>query len=165
MLLKLRRRWKGAGRQERGVVTVEFALCIIPLLLIVGGIIDYGESWYMQSMLAAASRAGARYATRYQPDAGGQRIPLNNLNPSVQDYVLNTAEQNGGSGGYGLRALLPNNAEATVTLGGPGYPAGTVGASVSVTVSGEKYWLLLNHLIPGLTNPQLLASTTVMACE
>ena len=119
----------------------------------------------MQSMLATASRAGARYATRYQTDAGGQRIPLNNLTPSIQDYVLNTSQQNGDNGGYGLRALLPNNADPNVTLGGPGYPAGTVGASVSVTVSGEKYWLLLNHLIPGLTNPQLLASTTVMSCE
>jgi Flp pilus assembly protein TadG len=165
MFLKLGRMLRGGCRQERGAVTVEFALCIIPLLLIVGGIIDYGESWYMQSMLATASRAGARYATRYQTGSGGQRIPLNNLNPSVQDYVLNSSDQNGGSGGYGLRALLPNNADPTVTMGGPGYPTGTVGASVSVTVTGEKYWLLLNHLIPGLTNPQLLASTTVMACE
>jgi Flp pilus assembly protein TadG len=165
MLLKLRRRLRGGGRQEGGAVTVEFALCIIPLLLIVAGVIDYGESWYMQSMLATASRAGARYATRFQTNPSGQRIHLNNLNPSVHDYVLNTSQQNGGNGGCGLRALLPSNADPTVTLGGPGYPDGTVGASVSVTVSGEKYWLLLNHLIPGLRNPQLLASTTVMACE
>ncbi len=165
MFLKLWRGLKGGGRQEGGAITVEFALCIIPLLLIVAGVIDYGESWYMQSMLATASQAGARYATRYQTDSSGQRIPLNNLNPTVQDYVLNSSAQNGGNGGYGLRALLPSNADPTVTLGGPGYPDGPVGASVSVTVSGEKYWLLLNHLIPGLSNPQLLASTTVMACE
>jgi Flp pilus assembly protein TadG len=164
MFLKLRRMLRRGGGQS-GAVTVEFALCIIPLLLIVAGVIDYGESWYMQSMLATASRAGARYATRYQTDSGGQRLALNSLSPTIQDYVLNTSEQNGGNGGYGLRALLPNNADAAVTLRGPGYPAGTVGASVSVTVTGEKYWLLLNHLIPGLTNPQLLASTTVMACE
>lgn len=165
MLRKLRRMLRGGGRQEGGAVTVEFALCIIPLLLIVAGVIDYGESWYMQSMLATASRAGARYAIRYQTNSNGQRLPLNDLNPSVQDYVLNTSQQNGGSGGYGLRTMLPSNADPTVTLGGAGYPDGTLGASVSVTVSGEKYWLLLNHLIPGLTNPQLLASTTVMACE
>jgi Flp pilus assembly protein TadG len=164
MFLKLRRMLR-RGCGQSGAVTVEFALCIIPLLLIVAGVIDYGESWYMQSMLATASRAGARYATRYQTDAGGQRIALNNLNPTIRDYVLNTSEQNGGNGGYGLRALLPSNADPTVSLGGPGYPGGTVGASVSVTVSGQKYWLFLNHLIPGLTDPQLLASTTVMACE
>ena len=165
MFLKRRRRLRSGGGQERGAVTVEFALCIIPLLLIVGGVIDYGESWYMQSMLATASRAGVRYATRYHINSGGQRIPLNNLNPSVQDYVVNTSEQNGGNGGYGLRSLLPTNADPTVTLGGPGYPDGTVGTSVSVTVTGKKYWFFLNHLIPGLMNPQLLASTTVMARE
>jgi Flp pilus assembly protein TadG len=155
------------GRGREGAAAVEFALCLIPLLLIVAGVVDYGESWYMASVLATASREGARYATRYQtnPTTGARIIP-SSLVPTIQNYVLNTAEENGGSLGYGLRALLPGNAAPTVaTPTGSGYTTGTAGQAISVKVSAQKYWLFLNHLIPGLTNPQVLASTTTMACE
>jgi len=168
VLLKLRRILK-LGRGQKGVAAVEFALCIIPLLLIVGGIVDYGESWYIQSALATASREGARYATRYQTDPGtGQRLTPNNLTPSIQDFVLNTPAQNGGSNepGYGLRTMLPSDANPAVpTPTGAGYTTATPGTAVSVKVTAEKHWLFLNWIIPGLQNPQVLSSTTVMACE
>jgi Flp pilus assembly protein TadG len=154
------------GRRQEGAAAVEFALCIIPLLLIVAGIIDFGESWYIQSVLATASREGARYATRYQTDSvTGERLTLNSLNPTIQNYVLNTSEENGGNGGYGLRSLLPNDANPTVTPGDAGYPSGTAGAPVSVKVAAQKTWFLLNYFMPTLTNPQPLSSTTTMACE
>jgi Flp pilus assembly protein TadG len=147
------------GRGQEGAAAVEFALCLIPLLLIVGGIIDFGESWYMQSVLASASREGARYATRYQTNATtGARLIPNALVPTIQDYVLTAA-------GYNLTSLLPNNAAPAVTPGGAGYTTGTAGQVVSVQVTAKKYWLFLNNLIPGLQNPQPLASTTTMACE
>ncbi len=65
VLFKLRRILK-LRRGQEGSAAVEFALCLLPLLLIVGGILDYGHFWYMQSVLATASREGARYATHYQ---------------------------------------------------------------------------------------------------
>lgn len=164
MFLRLRQRLKG-NRREEGAASVEFALCLIPLLLIVAGIVDYGESWYIQSVLATASREGARYATRYQTDSTGARLIPNNLNPTIQNYVLNTPAQNGGNGGYGLLTILPSNATPTVTPGGAGLTTGTTGAVVSVTVSAQKYWLFLNRLMPGLSNPQVLTSTTTMSCE
>jgi Flp pilus assembly protein TadG len=165
VLRKLRQRLRRAGRED-GAAAVEFALCLIPLLLIVAGVVDYGESWYMESVLATASREGARYATRYQTDSQtGQRLIPNSLIPSIQNYVLNTDQQNGGKGGYGLRTFLPSDANPAVTPGGAGLTTGTAGAVVSVTVSAQKYWLFLNYLIPGLNNPQPLKSTTTMACE
>jgi Flp pilus assembly protein TadG len=161
------KQWLKGWVGEDGAATVEFALCLIPLLLIVAGVIDYGESWYIQSALANASREGARYATRYQTDpVTGQRLTPDNLTPTIQNYVLNTDAQNGGQGGYGLRTTLPSDANPTVpTPTGAGYATGTTGAVVSVTVTAEKHWLFLNHLIPGLTNPQPLKSVTSMACE
>jgi Flp pilus assembly protein TadG len=166
VLIKLRQLLRRGCGQE-GAAAVEFALCLIPLLLIVAGVVDFGESWYMQSVLATASREGARYATRYQTDpVTGARLLPNALSPSITDYVLNTSEENGGKGGYGLRSLLPANAVPTVpTPTGSGYTTGTAGLPVSVQVTAEKHWLFLNHLIPGLTNPKLLSSTTTMACE
>jgi Flp pilus assembly protein TadG len=112
-LRQLLRRCRG----QEGAAAVEFALCIIPLLLIVGGIIDYGESWYMQSVLATASREGARYATRYQTNSvTGQRLLPNNLNPTVVDWVITN-----------YASLLPTDANLTVPPpGGAGYTAGTL---------------------------------------
>jgi Flp pilus assembly protein TadG len=166
VLIKLRQLLRRGCGQE-GSAAVEFALCLIRLLLIVAGVVDFGESWYMQSVLATASREGARYATRYQTDpVTGARLLPNALSPSITDYVLNTSEENGGKGGYGLRSLLPANAAPTVpTPTGSGYTTGTAGLPVSVQVTAGKYWLFLNHLIPGLSNPKLLSSTTTMACE
>lgn len=165
MFIRLRQLLR-RGRGQQGAAAVEFALCLIPLLLIVAGIVDFGESWYMQSVLASASREGARYATRYQTDSTtGARLIPNALVPSIENYVLNSSDQNGGKGGYGLLNLLPSNAAPTVTPGGAGYTTGTAGTSVSVQVTAQKFWLFLNNLIPGLTNPQPLASTTTMACE
>ena len=158
MLSRLRKLLRWGGGQE-GTAAVEFALCLIPLLLIVAGIVDYGESWYMQSVLATGSREGARYATRYQtnPTTGARLVP-NALNPTIQDYVLTAS-------GYNLTSLLPSNAAPAVELDGTGLTSGTVGLPVGVKVSAKKYWLFLNRLIPGLTNPQVLASKTTMACE
>ena len=164
MFIRLRQLLR-RGRGQEGAAAVEFALCLIPLLLIVAGIVDFGQSWYMQSVLATGSREGARYATRYQTDPVTGRLIPNALVPTIQDYVLNTAAQNGNKGGYGLLGLLPSNAAPAVVPGGAGYTTGTAGTSVSVQVTAKKYWLFLNHLIPGLTNPQTLSSTTTMACE
>jgi Flp pilus assembly protein TadG len=157
----------GRARGQEGTATVEFALCLIPLLLIVAGVVDYGESWYIQSVLATASREGARYATRYQTDSStGARLIPNALNPTIANYVLNTAAENGGNLGYGLKSHLRSDANPAVpTPTGAGYTSGKTGDPVSVKVTAQKYWLLLNYLMPGLTNPQPLAATTTMACE
>ena len=159
MFIRLRQLLR-RGRGQEGAAAVEFALCLIPLLLIVAGIVDFGESWYMQSVLASASREGARYATRYQTNSTtGARLIPNALVPTIPNYVLTAA-------GYNLTSLLPSNAAPTVTPGRRRIYHGHSGASpVSVQVTAKKYWLFLNNLIPGLTNPQPLASTTTMACE
>ncbi len=166
MFIRLRQLLR-RGRGQEGAAAVEFVLCLIPLLLIVAGIVDFGESWYMSSVLATASREGARYATRYTADASNNPVLPNALVPTIENYVLNTSEQNGGKGGYGLLTLLPTNAAPAVTPGGAGYTMTTytAGLPVSVQVTAKKYWLFLHNLIPGLTNPQVLTSTTTMAHE
>jgi len=131
------------------------------------GIVDYGEFWYMQTQVSMASREGARYATRYQSDPNtGNRIAPNALTPSIHDYVLNKPAENNPNKGFGLKYLLPTDANPAVpTPTGAGYTTGTSGDPVSVEVTAEKHWLFLHWLIPGLTNPQALKSTTTMACD
>jgi Flp pilus assembly protein TadG len=154
ILLKIRRILR-LGRRQEGAAVVEFALCLIPLLLILGGIIDYGQVWYMQSVLGTASREGARYATRYQIDATtGARLAPSALSPSVSAYLTTN-----------YASLLPTDASFAVYPGDDGYATGSAGSQVSVQVTALKHWFFLHRLIPGLTNPQTLTSTTVMTCE
>jgi Flp pilus assembly protein TadG len=159
MILKLRHILR-FGRNQEGSVAVEFALCILPLLLIVGGIIDFGHAWYMEALLAQASREGARYATRYNDG----KAP-NTLVPSVQDFVLNSVDDNGGKGGFGLASLLPNDANPKVYPGEAGYTAYVAGAPVSVQVTALKEWFLISHLIPGMSDTKQLTATTVVSLE
>jgi Flp pilus assembly protein TadG len=47
-------------RRESGAAAVEFALVLIPLLLIILGTIDWGYYFYLREVVADAARAGAR---------------------------------------------------------------------------------------------------------
>ena len=71
--------------RSKGAATVEFALCLIPLLLVIAGIIDYGDAFYIKQVVTNASRAGARYGVRYQVNASGQRLAPNTA--AIQQLV------------------------------------------------------------------------------
>jgi len=59
-------------QRQRGVAAVEFALVIIPLLLIVAGIIEFGRTFWYYDALAKSTRDAARYVsnTRVSPTVG-----------------------------------------------------------------------------------------------
>ena len=48
--------------RERGAAAVEFALILPVLLILVGGVIDFGRLYYTQIQLANAARDGVRLA-------------------------------------------------------------------------------------------------------
>lgn len=48
---------------QRGVAVVEFAIVIIPLLLIVAGIIEFGRTFWYYDALAKSTRDAARYVS------------------------------------------------------------------------------------------------------
>jgi Flp pilus assembly protein TadG len=144
--LKPRRLFK-LRRGQEGSAAVEFALCLIPLLFILGGIIDFGQAWYMQSILSTASRDGARHATYYyDPSNTGKTTPA--ANRDVSTYLTDK-----------YSSLLPG---ITVTVGGAS-ASQTQGDQVSVTVKVPKEWFFLGKLIKSL--PDHLSSTTWMALE
>ncbi|MHB9075110.1 MAG: TadE/TadG family type IV pilus assembly protein [Desulfobaccales bacterium] len=144
--LKPRRLFK-LRRGQEGSAVVEFALCLIPLLFILGGIIDFGQAWYMQSMLSTASREGARHATYYyDPSNTGKTTPA--ANRDVSTFI---------TGKYST--LLPG---LKVSVGGAS-ASQTQGDQVSVTVTAPKEWFFLGKLVSSL--PAKLSSTTWMALE
>ena len=131
--------------RTKGAVAVEFAIIGTLFLLLVAGVVDFGHACYMKQAITNASREGARYGITYTTNSSGVRIAPNALNPTIANAILNTSTQNGGSGkpGYGLKSLLPSDANPSVTLGGAGYTTGTKGSAIEVTVTATKTWFMV----------------------
>jgi Flp pilus assembly protein TadG len=61
--------------RDRGTATVEFALVVPILLMLVFGIVDFGRMASMRTQLTAAARAGAQaYALGANPTSAAQAI-------------------------------------------------------------------------------------------
>jgi hypothetical protein len=56
-----------ASKSQSGVVLVELALLLIPLLVLVFGITEFGRAVYQYNTLAKSVRDGARYLSQYAP--------------------------------------------------------------------------------------------------
>lgn len=55
-------------KKEKGQAMVEFALILIPMLILIGGIIDFGWIFYHKVIVNNAAREGARYAAIHSKD-------------------------------------------------------------------------------------------------
>jgi Flp pilus assembly protein TadG len=77
------------SRSNRGQVIVELALVLPFLTLLMAGILDFGVAIYDQSMLANASRQGARVAIGLVQDSGGNcyQVPYADIKAAVDNYL------------------------------------------------------------------------------
>lgn len=127
------------GLRERGAVAVEMAIVLPLLLLILGGIVDFGRAYFTQIVLANAAREGARASVvRADPvlRADAARTGIADeawLAPEVGPTDLGCA--------------------ATPTPG-----------EVEVTTRATFRYAFLG-IVPGITNPRVLSSTAVMGCS
>ncbi len=166
-------RCRGLRRRTEGSSAVEFAIIGTVFIFMIGGVVDLSHVWYMKNLMANASREGARYGTRYWIDPVTKtRILPKDLNPSIQNYILRTAAENGDKGGWGLLQFMPTDANTQVTLGGPAStetdPAALnnpISEDLQVTITARKYWFLIGAIVPTLGNYKDLSVTTTMKCE
>lgn len=133
-------------RHQGGIAAIELGLLLLPLMLIIGAVVDFGDAYYLKQIISNASREGARYGVQYVLDpATGLPVP-----PSASDisqYVI-----------LKYQSILPSDANLQV-------PLPTVdGNTLTVTVSVDKHWFFLGGLM-GFTNPQTLTATTAMNIE
>lgn len=128
-------RRRARRRTDRGAVAIEFALLLPVMLLILGGIIDFGRAFFTQITVTNAAREGARAAIGSSATAG-----------DVQTRA--TAAAPG----------LPGLTTSAVLCGSPG-------SAAQVTATTPFTWPVLDPLIPGNTFPDTLSSTAVMRCS
>ena len=153
------RRFKIFSRCE-GAAAVEFALLLFPLVLLIGGGVDFGHFYYIEHVITTASREGARYGVKYKLNPSTMLpFPPNALTPSIEDYVKLPAPT-----GLGYPGLLGSGANFKVTVGGAGYTGTTAYDILTVTVTADKHWFFLGGLL-GFQNPKTLHATTAMTLE
>ncbi len=149
MRTRLRTGRQRSGEAE-GTATVEFAIILTVLLMVLLGIIEFGYDWYLKSSLANASRDAARFGTRY---TGATTIPSNSdISAVVNAY---------------LTPILPSGTTWTTTptwTGPVSPPDHSGGTMLTVQVSTVKTWSALGNLLPSLhlNNMTISASTTMV---
>lgn len=75
------------SEREKGNVTLELAVVLPLLLLIVAGIIDLGILFWEKEVLTNASREGARAGARAVIDGKPEQTTVEAVRKIVQDYV------------------------------------------------------------------------------
>ncbi len=67
-----------SARRQRGVAAVEFALVLLPMLLIAFGAAEYGRAVYQYNTLVKSVRTAVRMLSQVDPGQAGYRSPLTN---------------------------------------------------------------------------------------
>lgn len=128
---------------SNGAAAVEFALVLPLLLLLTIGMIDAGLLLHRASLLAGASREGARAGVLNS----GSRSDAQSIEATVRSFLART--------GVAFPGLQ-------VAVRGAG---GRPGTELSVFVGAPHRFLLLGRLVPGVPSAITLRATTVMTNE
>lgn len=123
-------------RHMRGVAAVEFAIVLIPLVLIGFGITEFGRAIYSYNTLVKAVRDGARYLT--------SRAPGDPANHAVARcmVVYGSADCSGSPLAPGLATSMVQTCDAVLTCDGTENTlltgTGTI-RTVTVRIAGYPY--------------------------
>ena len=133
-------------RSERGASSVEFALTVIPLLLILGGIINVGVAFSQQLALDNAVRQASRAAV---VDTG----------TDVSGEAVNA---------FNATAIARNGVSPTIVIASDNGTTNCDGSDFGdkITVTGTfQANFLFPWLVPGLPNSVNLKSDGKFQCE
>ncbi len=134
---------------EHGAALIEFILVLIPLLVLTFGSIEFGIAGYNKAMLTNASREGARAGILFnsaQPD----------IRPGFEDIARVVHE-------YCDRYLITFGAEREADV--KVIPGHTSGDHLTVFVTYEYGFLVIDNLIPGFDPTITLGARAVMRME
>lgn len=132
-------------RAQRGVAAIEFAILIVPMLLMLLGVTEYGRAVYQYNTLVKSVRDATRYLSAVAPGSGQAAARCL--------AVYGTTNCTGGALAPGLTTGMVGICDATSCAGTHASQAtggGTVNL-VTVTISGYTFQSLFNFNLGGLT--------------
>jgi Flp pilus assembly protein TadG len=149
-------RHKSIKHEDSGVATVELALLIPVLVLLIAGILEFGHAWYIKQAITSASREGARHGIVYRTvtvsGATRRANPLTEITPSIAGVVDTYLSQFLPTGSWTVPTpilkIVPPNTNLT-----------DAGNELQVTVNALKQWSLLQLI--GLQDITISATTTM----
>ena len=131
-------------KNQRGIAAVEFALILIPLVLLVFGTIEFSTLLYDKAVITNASREGARAGIVY--GGGGTGDVAGVVSAYCADHLISL----GGSSGV------------TTTVTEQGTPPNL---TLTVRVRYRYNFLVLPNIVSSLTDGVTLEAVTVMRKE
>jgi len=138
---------KTTMKNQRGVAAVEFALILLPLVLLVFGTIEFSTLLYDKAMITNASREGARAGIVYSyPDRIADGEIVNVVNTYCSDHMISL----GGD----------SSVSTTITRAG-----NSSGDALTVRVSYLYRFLVLPSFISSLSGGLSIEGETVMRME
>jgi len=138
-------------KEHKGAAAVEFAIVLIPLILLVFGAIEFGVLLYNQQVITNASREGARAGIVSQ----SPRVTPAEISTIVNDYAADHLIT------FGTNNLPTLNPDPPT-----GYAADAgFGTDLTVRVTYQYEFLVIPNFIPGLNNISNMTATTVMKYE
>jgi len=138
-----------AHTHQKGVAAVELALLLIPLMILVFGISEFGRAIYQYNTIAKGTRDAVRFLSQTAPGDGAAKaaarclVVFGNRNcagtPLVPGLYVGQVTVRDSSSDAATHARQP-------ITGGSG-----VANLVSVEVSGYQFSSLVTYVVPNLT--------------
>lgn len=134
-----------ARKAQRGAAAVEFAILIVPLLLMLFGVTEYGRAIYQYNTLVKSVRDATRYLSAVAPGSGHAAARCL--------AVYGNSNCTGSPLAPGLTTGMVGICDATnCAATHNSQPTGSGTANlVTVTVNGYTFQTLLNFSMSGLT--------------
>lgn len=129
------------GNREKGQAILETSLVLVTLLLMIVGIMDFGQFLFFHEALTDRARAGARWAAANTYDA-----------TSIKNIVVFNSTTAPGSATTGLFGLTTSNVTVTPT------PASGSPSYVQVKISGFPIHFLSPFLTKAYTPRAIIAT-------
>ena len=140
--------------ERRGATVVETAAVMIPLLMVIFAIFEYGWLLMNWNLLNNASREGCRYAL------------VNNTNSTIATDVQTTVTNYmaGQNANFTAFTVTVGGTHSGTTYTGAGVNNLAPGDLITVTVTGQYKFM---KIIPGYTPPAnfSITSSATMVCE
>lgn len=147
---------------QKGVATVEFAIVLPLLIVLVFGIIEFSILFYNKAMITNASREGARAGIVYG-FAGGEYHPLDE--EEIKDVICAYLSDRLITFGSTRTCGTESGNNPLISISWEGGPPPVRGGLLTVNVGYDYTFLVIPNFVTDLAGGLTLEAETVMRME